>query len=73
MTIKVEHKVDKGVPIPVNHTLPLTSLDVGESIKFPIEDRQKVASRASTLKRRRGLEFTIRKEDDKYCRVWRTK
>lgn len=71
--IPVKHKVDKGVPIPVNtRGLPLASLKVGESIQFPVSDRPKVATQASTLKKQTSLNFTIHKEDNETARIWRT-
>lgn len=69
--IRVEHKVDSGVPIPIKKGLPLAELSAGESIQFPLSDRRRVATQASTMTRRTGKKFTIRKESDETARVWR--
>jgi hypothetical protein len=71
-----EFKVDRNVPVPEEpvtrkQLFPLEQLDVGESIEFPQEHRRYVQSTVSTLKRRKGLEFTVRKVTDTACRVWR--
>lgn len=72
--IPIEYKVDKGVPIPVRPgVVPLSSLEVNDSILFPVEDRARIQSYASQTKRRTGKEFTIKKVSDSQCRVWRTK
>lgn len=77
MTINPEHKVDKGVPVPVSKGLPLNKLNVGESIQFPLENRGRVATQASILTSKTGKKFTVRKEssdewnDEETCRIWR--
>lgn len=70
------YKIDKDIPIPqepetLHDNFPLEVLEVGESFEFPDEFRRYVASKASTIKRRKGMEFTVRKVDDVSCRVWR--
>ena len=69
--IAIKHPIDRGVPIPVSQALPLGSMEVGDSIEFPVADRPKVAVRASILKRQ-GMTFTIRKTSEGKCRIWRT-
>lgn len=72
--IQVDYTVDTGVPVPVRTmAVPVGELGVGESVLFPIEKRPTVQSRASKLKKSRGMEFTIKKVSDTECRVWRTK
>jgi hypothetical protein len=73
--IPIEYQVDKGVPIPVRRlgVVPLASLEAGDSVLFPSEDRAKVQSYASQMKRRTGKEFVVKKVSDTQCRVWRTR
>lgn len=71
-------KIEQGVPVPDetrggHSSIPFRSLEVGESIRFPLEIRLNVASYASIEKRRTGKEFTVRKVDDKHARIWRVK
>lgn len=72
------YQIDSDVPIPDEEekirrqALPLESLDIGESFVFPSEYRRYVQSKASVLKRRKGLGYTIRQEQEGACRVWRT-
>jgi len=71
------YQIDSDVPMPeepetFNDAFPLERLEVGESFEFPYEHRKYVQSRASTIKRRKGMEYTVRKVDDKSARVWRT-
>lgn len=74
MTIEVKYTIDKGVPIPIRRetkSVPISKLEVGESIVFPLSQRPAVQSNASRKKGDR--EYTISKINDKECRVWRTK
>lgn len=76
MDIPIKYSVDKGVPIPVSRTeaaVPLSKMEVGESIVFPLSKRSGVQTHASITKRRNGKEFTVRKVNDTEARVWRTK
>lgn len=74
MKIEVKYEVDKGVPIPVRRVLPpIKDLKVGESILFAEIDRPNVQSSASRYKRKFGYEYTIKKQDNNKCRIWRTK
>lgn len=71
------YKIDADVPVPtepevMSDRFPLTSLEVNESFEFPSADRAFVQSMASTLKKRKGLTFTVRKISDDAARVWRT-
>ena len=71
-------EVEQGVPIPkvsqrTSGIVPIGLLEVGDSIVFSAKLRPRVASYASQLKRRKGLEYTIRLIDPENCRVWRTK
>lgn len=72
--IEVKYTVDKGVPVPVRpEALPLDNLEIGESIRFPIEQRNNVQSQASKLKANKGKVFTVQYDrDEGDCRVWRT-
>lgn len=67
------YPVDKDVPIPEPRPsgVPISTLEVGESILFPREERAAVSSNAAKLKKRKGMEFTVRLEDEHSCRVWR--
>ena len=70
-------QIEQGVPIPDEPDtrfdfFPLESLAVGESFEFPAESRAYVQSRASTIKRRKGMGYTVRKVEGGACRVWRT-
>ena len=61
--------IDTGVPIPEKVSYPLKDLEVGESFVFPANKRSSVSARASRIT---GKEFTIKKQDEATCRVWRT-
>ncbi len=69
--------VDKGIPVPVKRrvrsAVPVSQMEVGDSILFPISSRPTVQSRASRVKASTGKQFTIRKVEDGFCRVWRIK
>lgn len=70
--------IDTGVPVPTEGrrgrvVWPLEQLAVGESFVFPIESRATVASAASRRSRDNDKKFTIKKENDTSCRVWRVK
>lgn len=65
-------KIDSNVPMPVQR-YPLMNLKVGESFEFPIERRDLIQTNASTIKRRKGREFTVRKVNETTARVWRVK
>lgn len=52
---------------------PLSVLDVGESVMFPMELRKSVQTTASRIKKANGREFVVRKVDTENVRVWRTK
>jgi hypothetical protein len=69
------YEVERGVPIPdpPKGSVPLSSMGVGDSIKFPIEERSRVLSSASKLKTRKGMQFTVKTIDQTTCRVWRIK
>lgn len=72
--IEVDYTPDKGVPVPVHRaTVPISELKSGESLLFSIKDRGKVQSLASSLKKSRGKEFTVKRVSDTQCRIWRTK
>jgi len=74
MKIDVQYEVETGVPVPVRNTSPRLSigrLEVGQSIVFSLEKRATVQSNASRIKKYEGKEFTIKKIDDKQCRIWR--
>lgn len=70
-------KIDANVPVPDKPDVqadkfPLASLEVGQSFEFPYVDRKYVQSMASTIKRRKGLEYTVKKINEQTARVWRT-
>lgn len=69
------YQIDSGVPIPEEKytRVPLEQLEVSDSIQFPISKRRSVASLASRLKKETGKEFTVKKMDERNCRIWRTK
>lgn len=70
------YEVEKDVPLPEpvqGAAVPIDSLEVGESIRFPIEEKNNVSSRASHLKNQKGKVFTVRKVDENSYRVWRVK
>ena len=67
-------KVDKSVPVPpVREICPLSTLEIGDSFTLPMARRRNLQTYASTLKRKTGKEFTIRKVDNDTARCWRTK
>lgn len=71
-------KIESGVPLPEERTqlaelFPIKDLKVGESLTFPLELRNKMQVRASQLKARASIEFTIRAIDKDNARIWRTK
>jgi len=70
-----DYKIDKNIPIPYYepYELPLREMQVGDSVEFPEKIRACVATRASSLRRVEGLQFTLRKTGDGTCRVWRIK
>jgi hypothetical protein len=66
--------VDNDVPVPEERegsSVPMQTLEVGESILFPIGLRRNASAKASTIKRKTGKDFTIRQIDDDNCRIWR--
>lgn len=72
------YKIDKDVPVPepidpVGNRVPIDSLDVGDSILFPLEERPKVQVYASRLKKEKNKEFTVRLINPNECRIWRIK
>lgn len=72
--VPVDVKIDEGVPIPVQRiSVPLDTLEVGQSVEFPIAKRSSVQSLASRLKKSTGKTFTVRTVDEEKARVWRTK
>lgn len=75
MKIEVDYKIDKGVPIPVRKVKlpPIKQLQIGESIEFNLIDRGNVQSIASRYKRKIGYEYTIKRESEDKCRIWRIK
>lgn len=67
------YKVDNSVPVPSDgDKIPIHLLEVGESFLFPIDERPRVQSLASQVKKRTGKNFTVRKQDELVGRVWRT-
>lgn len=52
---------------------PLSMLNVGESILFPLELRKSVQTTASRIKKADGKEFIVRKVTEAFARVWRIK
>lgn len=73
--IPVDFRVEQGVEIPVQRAgvIPVSTMEVGQSIRFPIERRVAVQSYASRLKKATGKTYTIKKLDSEYCRIWRVK
>lgn len=71
--------VESGVAVPDagaswQYSLPpLSVLDVGESVLFPIKLRRSVQTTVSRIKKANGREFVVRKVDAENARVWRTK
>lgn len=59
------------VPIRQGKMLPLEQLKIGESIRFPIRQRRSVQTVSSKLKLEIGMIFTVKKEDEQWCRIWR--
>lgn len=70
-----EFNVEKDVPVPpIQHKgIPILTLEVGESILFPVAKLASVRSYASHLKRRKGMLFVTRRVDDENYRIWRDK
>lgn len=69
-------KIDKSVPTPDptpdrSAPIPLSKLEVGESILFPNDRRQSIQANASRLKGRTDKVFTIKKVDEDNARIWR--
>jgi hypothetical protein len=75
--IPIQYPLDKGIPVPVKRSpqnlVPVSDMDAGDSILFPEKMRATVQSRASRVKARTGRLFTIRKVEEGFCRIWRTK
>lgn len=67
------YNIDTGVPIPKIVSMPLQSLEVGESFLFPLDMRRSVQTIASRTKRLTGKEYTVKKMDDNVARIWRKK
>lgn len=73
-----EFKFDDDIPIPPIN-LPrfpeLRQMRVGQSVRYPLTDYKALISKCSKLKRRYGIQFTVRQvfEDGPgaWCRVWR--
>lgn len=59
---------------PPDAAVPLTLMSVGDSVLFPIEKRNSVQSAVSRMKGYGSPKrFTVRREGELYCRIWRTK
>lgn len=73
--VEVNYEVEEGVPIPVQRSeaIPISSLEVGQSILFSSKRRVAMQSYASRLKKSTGKVFTLKKVDDENHRIWRTK
>lgn len=65
------YTVDSGVPPPDAKHVPLESLEVGDSMLFPLARRNTVQTLASRIKSKSGKEFTIKKIDENTARIWR--
>lgn len=67
------YQVDSAVPLPDGkQPLPLRQLNIGESFVFPIERRASISSMATIFGKKTDRKFTIRKEGDNLCRIWRS-
>ena len=64
------YQIDNAIPVP-GDGLPINQLEVGESFVFPIEKRSQIQVAASTLKRRQGKVFVVRKQNEEFARIWR--
>lgn len=71
MNIQV-HEIDSTVPMPETRGLPISQLQVGESVAFPFSKHRSVRTRVSAIARKEGKKFTVRKIDADTGRVWRT-
>lgn len=67
------YQIDSSVPMPQKGTSlpPIRTLEVGESILFPLTKRNMVQSLASRVKRETGRKFKVQKQDEQSARVWR--
>lgn len=69
------YKIDSNVPVPDikdrAEPVPLSTLEPGESILFPLSRRRTVQTHASRLKTTAGKVFTIKKVDADSARIWR--
>lgn len=71
------YQIDKTVPVPSERkhgdiSATLRMLKVGESFKFAVEDRNRVATHSWIIKKQSGRKFCVRKIDATTARVWRT-
>lgn len=68
-------QIDRDVPVPDikdrAEPIPLSTLEPGESILFPLSRRRTVQTHASRLKTTTGKVFTIKKVDNNNARIWR--
>jgi len=73
-TVEDDVEIPEATEVAREYSLPpLSVLDVGESVMFPLELRKSVQTTASRIKRANGREFVVRKVDADNARVWRVK
>lgn len=71
-------KIDKDIPPPPEkkrvYKYPFAQMEVGDSFRWNVEERRKVATAAQDHTRRTGWRFTVRKQFEdgiEVIRVWR--
>lgn len=69
-----DYTPEQGVPIPPAKvgSIPITKMEVGDSVEFPLAKRASLQSHAHILKIRDGKVFTIKKISADKARIWRT-
>ena len=73
MTHVQVYDIESGVPVPVGRSVLLKSLEVGDSVLFPLSKRSSIQQAAWYLRKTQGKTFTVKKMDDNNARVWRVK
>lgn len=65
------YQIESNVEIPKDTSVPLSALEAGDSMLFPLEKRASVQTSASILKRTQGKTFKVKRVSEDRGRVWR--
>lgn len=69
----MNYQIDRNVGMPAKKTkYPFRDMLPGDSFEFPLSEKPKVQSAASTYGARHQMKFKTRTVNDKVARCWRT-